>query len=40
VLRLAEEIAMLDLMSGGSVISGFVRDIGIEPILDEPRTGV
>jgi alkanesulfonate monooxygenase SsuD/methylene tetrahydromethanopterin reductase-like flavin-dependent oxidoreductase (luciferase family) len=29
-VRLAEEVAMLDLMSGGRVISGFVRGIGIE----------
>jgi alkanesulfonate monooxygenase SsuD/methylene tetrahydromethanopterin reductase-like flavin-dependent oxidoreductase (luciferase family) len=29
-IRLAEEVAMLDLMSGGRIISGFVRGIGIE----------
>lgn len=29
-LRLAEEIAMLDVMSGGRIISGFVRGIGAE----------
>jgi alkanesulfonate monooxygenase SsuD/methylene tetrahydromethanopterin reductase-like flavin-dependent oxidoreductase (luciferase family) len=29
-LRVAEEIAMLDVMSGGRVISGFVRGIGCE----------
>ncbi|HJU10425.1 MAG TPA: LLM class flavin-dependent oxidoreductase, partial [Candidatus Binataceae bacterium] len=29
-VRLAEEVAMLDLMSGGRLISGFVRGIGIE----------
>jgi alkanesulfonate monooxygenase SsuD/methylene tetrahydromethanopterin reductase-like flavin-dependent oxidoreductase (luciferase family) len=29
-LRIAEEIAMLDIMSGGRVISGFVRGIGAE----------
>ena len=29
-LRLAEEIAMLDVVSGGRVISGFVRGIGPE----------
>lgn len=29
-LRIAEEIAMLDVMSGGRVISGFVRGIGCE----------
>jgi alkanesulfonate monooxygenase SsuD/methylene tetrahydromethanopterin reductase-like flavin-dependent oxidoreductase (luciferase family) len=29
-VRLAEEVAMLDLMSAGRVISGFVRGIGIE----------
>ena len=29
-VRLAEEIAMLDVISGGRVISGFVRGIGIE----------
>lgn len=29
-VRLAEEVAMLDLMSQGRVISGFVRGIGIE----------
>jgi alkanesulfonate monooxygenase SsuD/methylene tetrahydromethanopterin reductase-like flavin-dependent oxidoreductase (luciferase family) len=29
-VRLAEEVAMLDLMSGGRVISGFIRGIGIE----------
>ncbi len=27
-LRIAEEVAMLDAMSGGRVISGFVRGIG------------
>ena len=31
-LRVAEEIAMLDVMSGGRVISGFVRGIGCEYI--------
>lgn len=29
-LRVAEEIAMLDVMSGGRIISGFVRGIGSE----------
>ncbi len=29
-LRVAEEIAMLDVMSGGRIISGFVRGIGAE----------
>jgi alkanesulfonate monooxygenase SsuD/methylene tetrahydromethanopterin reductase-like flavin-dependent oxidoreductase (luciferase family) len=29
-LRIAEEIAMLDVLSGGRVISGFVRGIGCE----------
>ena len=29
-LRLAEEIAMLDVISGGRLTSGFVRGIGIE----------
>jgi alkanesulfonate monooxygenase SsuD/methylene tetrahydromethanopterin reductase-like flavin-dependent oxidoreductase (luciferase family) len=29
-LRVAEEVAMLDVMSGGRVISGFVRGIGAE----------
>jgi alkanesulfonate monooxygenase SsuD/methylene tetrahydromethanopterin reductase-like flavin-dependent oxidoreductase (luciferase family) len=29
-LRIAEEVAMLDVMSGGRVISGFVRGIGAE----------
>ncbi len=29
-LRVAEEIAMLDLISGGRIISGFVRGIGCE----------
>jgi len=29
-LRVAEEVAMLDVMSGGRVISGFVRGIGCE----------
>jgi alkanesulfonate monooxygenase SsuD/methylene tetrahydromethanopterin reductase-like flavin-dependent oxidoreductase (luciferase family) len=29
-LRVAEEIAMLDVMSGGRIISGFVRGIGME----------
>ena len=29
-VRLAEEIAMLDVLSGGRIISGFVRGIGIE----------
>jgi alkanesulfonate monooxygenase SsuD/methylene tetrahydromethanopterin reductase-like flavin-dependent oxidoreductase (luciferase family) len=29
-VRLAEEIAMLDLFSGGRIISGFVRGIGVE----------
>jgi alkanesulfonate monooxygenase SsuD/methylene tetrahydromethanopterin reductase-like flavin-dependent oxidoreductase (luciferase family) len=29
-LRVAEEVAMLDVMSGGRIISGFVRGIGCE----------
>ncbi len=29
-LRVAEEIAMLDVISGGRIISGFVRGIGCE----------
>ena len=29
-VRLAEEIAMLDVISGGRIVSGFVRGIGIE----------
>ena len=29
-LRVAEEVAMLDVMSGGRVLSGFVRGIGAE----------
>jgi alkanesulfonate monooxygenase SsuD/methylene tetrahydromethanopterin reductase-like flavin-dependent oxidoreductase (luciferase family) len=29
-LRIAEEVAMLDVMSGGRIISGFVRGIGCE----------
>ena len=29
-LRVAEEVAMLDVMSGGRIISGFVRGIGAE----------
>ena len=29
-VRLAEEIALLDVISGGRIISGFVRGIGIE----------
>ena len=29
-LRVAEEVAMLDVISGGRVISGFVRGIGDE----------
>jgi alkanesulfonate monooxygenase SsuD/methylene tetrahydromethanopterin reductase-like flavin-dependent oxidoreductase (luciferase family) len=29
-VRLAEEVAMLDLFSGGRIISGFVRGIGVE----------
>ena len=43
-IRLAEEVAMLDLMSGGRIISGFVRGIGIEqystntnPVLNRER---
>jgi len=28
--RLAEEIAMLDVISGGRIVSGFVRGIGVE----------
>jgi len=31
-LRVAEEIAMLDLISGGRTISGFVRGTGIEQL--------
>ena len=31
-LRLAEELAMMDVISGGRVISGFVRGIGIESL--------
>jgi alkanesulfonate monooxygenase SsuD/methylene tetrahydromethanopterin reductase-like flavin-dependent oxidoreductase (luciferase family) len=29
-LRIAEEVAMLDVMSGGRIVSGFVRGIGCE----------
>ena len=29
-LRIAEEIAMLDVISGGRIISGFVRGTGME----------
>ena len=29
-VRLAEEIAMLDVISGGRILSGFVRGIGVE----------
>lgn len=29
-LRVAEEVAMIDVMSGGRVISGFVRGLGVE----------
>ena len=29
-LRVAEEIAMLDVISGGRIISGFVRGTGME----------
>src|SRR5579875_1825534 len=29
-LRVAEEIAMLDVMSGGRIVSGFVRGVGVE----------
>ena len=29
-VRVAEEIAMLDLISGGRIISGFVRGTGVE----------
>jgi len=29
-LRIAEEVAMLDVISGGRIISGFVRGIGCE----------
>ena len=29
-LRVAEEVAMLDVISGGRIISGFVRGIGVE----------
>ena len=43
-LRVAEEIAMLDLMSGGRIDSGFVRGIGweyfghsINPVKSRPR---
>ena len=43
-IRLAEEVAMLDLMSSGRIISGFVRGIGIEqystntnPVLNRER---
>ena len=31
-LRLAEEIAMMDVISGGRITSGFVRGIGIESL--------
>jgi alkanesulfonate monooxygenase SsuD/methylene tetrahydromethanopterin reductase-like flavin-dependent oxidoreductase (luciferase family) len=31
-VRLAEEIAMLDILSNGRVISGFVRGVGVESI--------
>ena len=35
-LRLAEEIAMLDILSHGRIISGFVRGTGVESV--SPRT--
>ena len=31
-LRLAEEIAMMDVISGGRMVSGFVRGVGTEPL--------
>jgi len=31
--RLAEEIAMLDVISGGRIVSGFVRGIGVDLII-------
>ena len=37
-LRLAEEIAMIDLMSGGRVISGFVRGTGVESLAHNVNT--
>ena len=33
-LRIAEEIAMLDVVSGGRIVSGFVRGIGARVLLD------
>jgi alkanesulfonate monooxygenase SsuD/methylene tetrahydromethanopterin reductase-like flavin-dependent oxidoreductase (luciferase family) len=33
-LRLAEEIAMMDIISGGRIVSGFVRGIGIESLAN------
>ena len=32
LLRLAEEIAMLDILSHGRIISGFVRGTGVESV--------
>ena len=39
-IRLAEEISMLDTISNGRIISGFVRGTGVESVstnLDHPR---
>ena len=38
-LRVAEEIAMLDVISGGRIISGFVRGIGCEYFNNGIATG-
>ena len=36
-VRVAEEIAMLDLISGGRIISGFVRGTGLTGVLSEAQ---
>ena len=33
-LRLAEEIAMMDVISGGRIVSGFVRGVGMESLAN------
>ena len=39
-VRVAEEIAMLDLISGGRIISGFVRGTGVRTALHQRQSGL
>ena len=38
-VQMAEQIAMADLISGGRVLSGFVRGVGVETLVGEHQPG-